>query len=124
MNEYDNFGEKNSMIFKMIFLCNKTINSYIDFKIITIYSLMHITVNKNIFRTILRKIKINLIEFNLSHIILNGRLKKTKYLNEYNSFWRKKIPLIFKYDFAMQLNIKSSKLDINAMFTVLHVVLS
>lgn len=91
MNEYDNFGEKNSMIFKMIFLCNKTINSYIDFKIITIYSLMHITVNKNIFRTILGKIKINLIEFNLSHIILNGRLKKTKYLNEYNSFWRKKI---------------------------------
>lgn len=39
-------------------------------------------------------------------------------------FGEKKIPLIFKYDFAMQLNIKSSKLDINAMFTVLHVVLS
>lgn len=90
LNEYDNFGEKKNLWFLKWF-CNAMKQLTLIFKIITIYSLVLITVNKNIFRTILGKIKINLIEFNLSHIILNWRLKKTKYLNEYNSFWRKKI---------------------------------
>lgn len=63
LNEYDNFGEKK--------ICNAMKQLTLIFKIITRYSLVLITVNKNIFRTILGKIKINLIEFNLSHIILN-----------------------------------------------------